>query len=45
LTPGGDDHIADLADRVRALEAAAFEVPQASHETSETRDTILCEEQ
>lgn len=46
LTPGGDDHIADLAGRVRVLlEVAAKEVPEASHETNQTRDTILRDEQ
>lgn len=42
LQPGGDHHIADLAERVRALEN---DKQQTSHEASDTRTTILREEE
>ncbi|KAH8175759.1 chaC-like protein [Sarocladium implicatum] len=44
LVPERDEHIADLADRVRALEAARND-HEDSHEANETRTTVLREEE
>ena len=44
LFPERDEHIADLADRVRALEADSGE-HEDSHETSATRTSVLREEE